>query len=392
MRILGAVGAALLMFILARTTDASFIGEFQLVLTIALGLSIIARGGRDRVITKFIAQEENTQLHMSILKSSVYYIIKRLLVIGSLVLIFIYTYSSFSNKYSNIYWVFYLLIFISFSTLISGFYKGLFKPNISYIYEMGFISLISAIIFYIFHFFGFSDSYFYFSLVVTFLLLITFFLYKNKFFSSKFFNNDVFSMQSNNFMWMTFVVYLQQLLIVLMLSTILDIKELGFFKVAEKIALLVGFFQSVITAIYSPYFSKYYKENNKNKILETVKKSLFLGISISIPSFIFIVFFGENILGYFGEEFSNGYNILIVLAFAQLLNVMFSVSSIFLNQTIYTEISKNIILYASLISLPLTAFLCLYYSSIGAAISILAYNAMLNISFTYYAYKGYKSI
>ncbi|MCX0339643.1 MATE family efflux transporter [Acinetobacter radioresistens] len=397
MRILGAAGAALLMYIMARFTDPTFIGKFQLILTVALGLSIIIRGGRDRAITKFIAQTESLEEQKNIFKICFNYIVKRIFYSLIISIVLYYFVGYFVSDISTYLWGLEFVILTSITMLISGYYKGKFKPNISYIYDMGFVSLFSSLIFLLFYYLGFSKNYIYVSFLISYILIILIFFYKNNiFFQNKDYIPKVrdfnIDKQANNFMWMTFIVYIQQLIIVITLSYSLSLSDLGIFKVAEKVALLVGFFQSVITATYSPYFSKYYRLRDKKKIGDTINKCIKIGLIISIPILLIILVLGEEILKLFGKEFVKGYTILIILSLSQLINVLFSVSSIFLNQTNYTKISKNIVIITSFISIPLTFLLSKIFGSIGASWSLLLYNLILNLSFTYYAFKGYRKL
>ena len=392
MRIVGAAGATLLIYVLAKLTNPKFIGEFQLILTLGLGISIIVRGGVDRAITNYVAQTENINIKNNYFLHSVKLITKKIIYI-SLIYFFVLLVIKFHKEVSiGFYWIWVYFIFTSYSMLISGFYKGNFNPNLSYAYEMGFISLLSTLIFIILYFLVESSYSIYIGFVLAYIIMFIIFIIKYKKKSNfkilrKNIEVTIYKEQSSDFMWMTLVTYLQQLIIVSILAKYLSLNDLALFKVAEKISSLVGFFQSVVSAKYSPYFSKYYKENNIKEVKKTIVKCLNISLVISIPIFIALLLGGEYILSIFGEGYSNAYTILLILSISQLVNIIFSVGSIFLNQTSYTKISKKIVIICSLIMMPITATITYTYGGLGASISILLYSLLINFTFCYYAYK-----
>lgn len=393
MRVVGAGGSALLAFTIAKLTDPSFLGEFQYFLTIALGLAILARVGLDRGVVRYIAKSTQAEETQQIMNASLRVIFKKsLLILVAMLIILLILY--FTGKINNTNtFVLFSFPLMSLSVLISGYYKGIFKPNISFIFDMGFISLVSSIVilaislfstrYYVYIPLAFIFSYF---LVVALGILVN----KNNFFSktkvSLSLLKDMRS-SSNNFMWMTLSVYMQQLVLVLALTYYLSSYDLGLYKIAEKLAMLVGFFQAVVTAIYSPYFSKLYHSGKLTELTQYARKASNMSLVLSLPSLMIIAIFSKELLNLFGQSYTEASTILIILAVAQFVNVILGPAAMILNQTEYEKISRNIVLLFSMLSLPLITIACHLYGTIGGASMILIISLLQNLSFYFYVYK-----
>lgn len=393
MRVVGAGGSALLAFTIAKLTDPSFLGEFQYFLTLALGLAILARVGLDRGVVKYIAKSTQAEETQQIMNASLRVIFKKsLLILVAMLIILLILY--FTGKINNTNtFVLFSFPLMSLSVLISGYYKGIFKPNISFIFDMGFISLVSSIVilaislfstrYYVYIPLAFIFSYF---LVVALGILVN----KNNFFSktkvSLSLLKDMRS-SSNNFMWMTLSAYMQQLVLVLALTYYLSSYDLGLYKIAEKLAMLVGFFQAVVTAIYSPYFSKLYHSGKLTELTQYARKASNMSLVLSLPSLMIIAIFSKELLNLFGQSYTEASTILIILAVAQFVNVILGPAAMILNQTEYEKISRNIVLLFSMLSLPLITIACHLYGTIGGASMILIISLLQNLSFYFYVYK-----
>lgn len=393
MRVIGAGGSALLAFTIAKLTNPSFLGEFQYFLIIALGLAILARVGLDRGVVRYIAKSKRAEETQQIMNASLRVVFKKsLLILLAMLIILLILY--FTGKVNNTNtFILFSFPLMSLSVLISGYYKGVFKPNISFMFDMGFISLISSIVilaislfstrYYVYIPLAFVFSYF---LVVALGVLVN----KHNFFSktrvSLSLLKDIRS-SSNNFMWMTLSVYMQQLVLVLALTYYLSSYDLGLYKIAEKLAMLVGFFQAVVTAIYSPYFSKLYHSGKLTELIQYARKASNMSLVLSLPSLTIIVVFSKELLNLFGQSYTEASTILIILAVAQFINVILGPAAMILNQTEYEKISRNIVLLFSMLSLPLITIACYLYGTIGGASMILIISLLQNLSFYFYTYK-----
>lgn len=394
MRVMGAGGSALLAFTIAKIATPSFLGEFQYFLTIALGLAILARVGLDRGVVRYIAKSTEAEEKQQIMNAFLRVVFKKsLLILVTMLIILLILYFTGKVKNTNTFILFSFPL-MALSVLISGYYKGIFKPNISFIFDMGFISLVSSIVILVISLF--STRYYAYYIPLAFIFSYFFVVAlgisvnKNNFFSK---TRVSFSLlkdmrsSSKSFMWMTLSVYMQQLVLVLALTYYLSSYDLGLYKIAEKLAMLVGFFQAVVTAIYSPYFSKLYHSGKLTELTQYARKASNMSLVLSLPSLIIISIFSKELLSFFGQSYTKANAILIILAVAQFVNVILGPAAMILNQTEYEKISRNIVLLFSVLSLPLITIACYLYGTIGGASMILIVSLLQNLSFYFYVYK-----
>lgn len=402
LRILAAVGSALLAFSLAATIEVGLVSDFYLSLTIILGVSILIRYGLERSIVRFVGSLSENEERLSIgqfrlLTQNAKLITKRWLLLALISMPFS---SIISSKLNTSFVIIILSVLIlSLSMLISGFYRGVYRPTISMLFDLGITSLFSSGILFLLSYLGVNLTLNYiFSIIalVNTLLVIGFILInKTKLILSNETKHvpstpseDVFSAQlstTNAFMVMTAVVFLQNIVIALVLELSVNSVDLALFKISEKIALTIGFFQSVIIAIYAPYFAKNAKEQDKRKIVKTYRHSLIMGGFFALPAFFLILTYSNEILGLFGEQYGEATNILIILSLAQLFNVLFGQSGLALNMSGKEKITRNIIIFSSLISLPISYILCENYGGLGASFSILISTLIFNVlSFSFF--------
>jgi len=155
---------------------------------------------------------------------------------------------------------------------------------------------------------------------------------------------------------------------VIILGALADVKQVGLYSVAARIALLTSFFLQVTNASVNPKIAALY-ETGKTKELEKMAQRVTKGLGL-IGFFLFIVFlfFGKLILGIWGTEFITGYWILLILGFAQFINITTGAVGGLLIMTGHEKYHRNISLAMLIIGLILYMPFVYFYGAIGAAI------------------------
>jgi len=395
-RLLGALGSALLAFTIAKLGSSEILGEFQYALTIALGISILAKQGYDRVLIRFIARYKDTieeRIGNMLFKLALRKVLLRSLILLPLVYFSLMVLEDFVSISQAAYWIIAASIPMSFGALLVGFYKGSFKPSTSFIYDIGVISLIASAIIYISNNIEATSSAksIYISYFVCYSFIVGIGLCINKRALSIKVSEAIpwqeMSTASPNFMWMTLIVYAQQLVLVYVLAEYLGISELGIYKVAEKIAITIGFFQSVVNAIYAPYFSKSHHTNDIKKLVRYIRQSTTTSLILTVPPLLIIFLFTTDILNYFGPDYTDASTLVYIISIGQFINVILSPSGTLLNMTGNEAISKRILIATSVISIPLIVSFTLIFGAVGTATAGLIIIAAQNIGCTAAAYK-----
>ena len=126
---------------------------------------------------------------------------------------------------------------------------------------------------------------------------------------------------------------------VLMLGYYTDSATVGLYHPAARTAGIIRIVLASFAGIYGPFLAEMYSNKmtlEMNKIFKLVTRWI---ITFASPFAIFILLFPKNIMLIFGNEFINGYNILIILTIAALIQAIFGLSGTTLNMTGFPKIN-----------------------------------------------------
>jgi O-antigen/teichoic acid export membrane protein len=176
--------------------------------------------------------------------------------------------------------------------------------------------------------------------------------------------------------------FLQGHISILLLGWLATQADVGLFRVAVQIGLLVEIPVSLINVVIAPYISRFYAEKNflqLKKMIAYAALAMFLSVLLL---FVFFILFGKYFLAIsFGVEFKEAYYTLIIICSGQLINAFFGLSVMLLTMTHH----ERAVMRAFLVSLISSSFLAWgivpLYGILGAAIAstvgIFIWNIML---------------
>jgi O-antigen/teichoic acid export membrane protein len=130
-----------------------------------------------------------------------------------------------------------------------------------------------------------------------------------------------------------------------------------------------------------------YTDNNKKELLKTLKQSARMIVFLTVPVVLFVCLFSENILYFFGENYTQSKQALLILMVGQLFASFFGVSAIYLNMTGRQSIFQIVLIFAVLVNLILNIILIPEYSMTGAAIAFVSSLLFWNIVTAIIVYK-----
>ncbi|AIM39156.1 hypothetical protein KO02_22585 [Sphingobacterium sp. ML3W] len=159
-----------------------------------------------------------------------------------------------------------------------------------------------------------------------------------------------------------------------------SIKDIGVYSIAQALAGLSSFFLIIFNSIFAPKISTYFANNNMKELSEIYRISIKWLSFFNILFISVMIFCGLGLLNFYGEEFQNGYKVLIIISVGQMINSITGVSGQLLNMIGMA----NRITFFSLISVVITLVLCYFfvpkYGIIGAgvavSIALLVYNLL----------------
>ena len=112
----------------------------------------------------------------------------------------------------------------------------------------------------------------------------------------------------------------------------MNTSEVGIYRVVLQFATIATFTTSALRNTLFPRVSKWSKENKFVLIENSLSRALHYSLILAIPVLIGGLLVGDKLLYYFyGEEFAEGYSVLIVLLFVQIVNVFNFFFAMYLN-------------------------------------------------------------
>ena len=184
---------------------------------------------------------------------------------------------------------------------------------------------------------------------------------------------------STNFFFLSATMLVQQVFSVMIASAFISVEEIGYFRAAERTALLVGFVQVVINAVYPARFAKAYHENKINNLVYLSRQSASVAVVLCFPLLLLCVIFPEYVLSLFGSGFQGAVPVLMVIAVAQGVNVSLGSVSYMLQMTGHGATARNIAFFSSAVSLLLYFLLGESMGLMGIAYAFSAGIVLLNV-------------
>lgn len=380
---LGAVGSVLLGVILGRLLGPTGLGIFSIIQGLLLGSAIFARYGMDNALMRYIGMSPESTSIIEYLKMAV----KRALIYSVLIafsgaIVVAISGDDFSPEMQVM--LMYLIMAIPAMTgiyLMSGFMKGVGRPAAACLLESGYISLITGILLLIFYLIYGRCELVWTSLSLMIACWLVFLQGAIQvFFSITHVRRKViapegadiqgFLTSSKSFFVMSLAEFMQNVAGVLIAGMLLNTTELGLFKSAERIALIIGFTLMLISAIYPPKFARSFHEGDFEQLKIVSRKSSFIGLCISLPLLLLCLSFPRELLSIFGDEFVQADVYLRILALAQTFNIATAGVGYLLNMTGHERLMRNISVACTLAGLMLFFILIPVLGALGATLAL----------------------
>jgi O-antigen/teichoic acid export membrane protein len=166
----------------------------------------------------------------------------------------------------------------------------------------------------------------------------------------------------------------------LMLGFLSTSKDVGIYRAASQIPLVMAFFPVAVSAIYAPLAADLFQRKEMQRLSSILKITTRWVSYATVPIFIFIVFSAKDILMIFGKEYSEtGYIVLIILSFGQLINCVTGDVGYTLTMTGKQKIELVNSVGLVFLNVLLNLLLIPEYGVMGAAISSGVSVALVNI-------------
>ena len=172
----------------------------------------------------------------------------------------------------------------------------------------------------------------------------------------------------------TFRINIQALLI----GTLGTIAGVGIFAVADQLNKIGHDFYTSINTSADPYIAELHDSGRKQELGQLYQTATKWSLTINLPFFLVFLLFSDQILSIFGESFVGGATALIILAWANLVDVGTGMCGTILSMSGYTKLKLVNNIVSITLSIGLNVLLIPRYGIVGAAISALLVFTALN--------------
>lgn len=145
--------------------------------------------------------------------------------------------------------------------------------------------------------------------------------------------------------------------------------DVGVYNIALKISGLLLFVLTSVNAVIAPSFSKLFSQNKLGELQSITLFSTSLIFYATLPLFLILIIFPEQILSIFGSEFMLGKDVLIILSIGSFLSAIAGSVGYLMQMTDSQHAFQNITLIAAVTGFILNLYLIPHYGIEGAAIS-----------------------
>jgi len=402
-RAFAALGALGLLFVVGRIYGPVGVGVMALAQAILLGSGLLARGGMDNALMRYVGQKPSYSHSLLYLR----WALVRGISAGLLISVLLVLFRGWLETFFESPGLSAMLLGIAFSVpayvaafLLSGFFKGVRMPATACLMENGSVALFAACFLAVWHRFFVVEGY----AVIGWVYLMAVLLVvlqgavqlwcwsnRNKKFEGiveeDLIDYEQFRSTSRAFFVTTFAGFMQSVLAVMIAGWLLVSADLGLFKSSQQLGMLIAFILVVINAIFPPRFAALYHQGEIGALSRLARQGAVLGIVAAMPLMLLCLIFPAWVLGWFGDGFTEAAPLLRVIALAQFVNVATGSVSFLLNMTGHEKLIRNIALLCNALGLVGFWVLIPLFGPIGAALALAFVLVVQNLVALFYVWR-----
>lgn len=156
---------------------------------------------------------------------------------------------------------------------------------------------------------------------------------------------------------------------VLMLGFLTGADDTGIYRVASRVASLVAFVLTAVSAALAPRISSLYVKSEDAEIQALCSKAAMVSTVASLFIVVTLLFGNQWVLLLFGSDFQAGGSVLIVLSLGQMANALTGVVAPLMSMTGNQKTLARTLTLTAILNVALNAVLIPHYGAEGAAIA-----------------------
>ncbi|MEM5563987.1 flippase [Psychroserpens sp. AS72] len=154
----------------------------------------------------------------------------------------------------------------------------------------------------------------------------------------------------------------------ILLAIYLTTTDLGVYSIALTLTAFVPTILLSVNAIFTPIISQLHTENRMMELKKYYQASCKYIFVLTVPLIVFLIVYNQPVLNVFGEEFKLGGQVLILLLIAQVINISTGSVGMMLNMTGLERVSRNSTIFIAILSMIGYLLLIPKYGLIGIGI------------------------
>lgn len=166
---------------------------------------------------------------------------------------------------------------------------------------------------------------------------------------------------------------------IIVLGAYASAADVGVFSAANRVAVLISFVTVAANAVAGSRIAVLYDKGDLRAVERFARQVALLLSVLAVPVFLLFLIAGHYVMLIFGAEFSEGAELLKIMAAGQLAGVMFGPAALVLSMSGNEQVMKNILLACALLGVLLSFTLIPAWAGIGAAIAVAVTVAAQNI-------------
>ncbi|WP_165855404.1 polysaccharide biosynthesis C-terminal domain-containing protein [Marinobacter sp. JSM 1782161] len=173
-------------------------------------------------------------------------------------------------------------------------------------------------------------------------------------------------------LWLvSFLSAFNQSIAQLMLGVFGLVDQVAFFSASQRVAVVIGFCLMAFNAVLGPKFARLYHDGRFEDVARLTRYSLISLWIFGFPIFIIVFSFSKEILGFFGNQFVGAHDVLIILAFGQLVNLVTGPVGTLLVMSGNESLMRLSLVLSVLLNCACSLLLVPFFSVVGTAVAAL---------------------
>ncbi|MFN7097848.1 MAG: lipopolysaccharide biosynthesis protein [Gammaproteobacteria bacterium] len=361
-RLGASLGNLALIFIVSNVYGMKHVGVLSLLIASALGISIAARFGYDVLAIKHLPAYMAQHRWGMVRKFIAYFSFRTIAALFVLLAAYWVVTSVADLDFISLI---VLTIALSVMALLSAVVKSALQPIFSTFYELGYALIACGLFIFLYDLAGgrfdlvgiqrvVAGGVAIYSCILFVACMWRIPLFQKSAVESKLPNVAQLNVESLNFMLIMLAGYFYAHGYVWLSGELFDLETVGYVSVIARVVFAINFSMMIANIIFNPKFAIACANNDRLALEALAGQSLKMMIAFSVFPFFLIVIFPNAVLALFGVDSPVAAYCLVVMAIAQMINVLTGNASAIMNLNGRERIVRN----GALINLFLASVIC----------------------------------